>query len=202
MRYSTYFITLTLCLVILSGCSRQKPKVCIQPFNGVSMLHVREVKQALEQYYKMDIDVLEPIELPQQAYYEPRNRYRADSLIRFLAAMMPGKYDKILGLTSSDISITKGPNADYGIFGLGFRPGKSCIVSTHRLNHKAHSNDQFLARLRKIAQHELGHTMGLKHCEDPACFMRSAKESLKSIDEANEWLCMACKSKISHVLVD
>ena len=81
--------------------------------------------------------------------------------------------------------------ADWGIFGLGFMPGKSCIVSTFRLKEK-----NFRSRFIKICCHELGHNFGLPHCSDKSCIMQDAAETIKTIDNVKLNLCNSCKKKI------
>jgi archaemetzincin len=41
-----------------------------------------------------------------------------------------------MGLTNKDISEEKGKVFDYGIMGLAYQPGKSCVVSPFRLSKK------------------------------------------------------------------
>jgi len=125
-------------------------------------------------------------------------------LIRFLRKNIDRNYDFIIGLTDKDISTTKYSNtstktikeptykyADWGIFGLGFMPGKSCIVSTFRLKEK-----NFRSRFIKICCHELGHNFGLPHCSDKSCIMQDAAETIKTIDNVKLNLCNSCKKKI------
>src|SRR6202000_1310347 len=110
-----------------------------------------------------------PIQLPQSAYYSPRNRYRADSIISYLDRF--GRADTvIIGLTAKDISMNKGNIKDWGIMGLGFQPGNACVISAFRLS-KSNLSEQ----LYKIALHELGHTQGLPHCKNKICYMRDAE---------------------------
>ncbi|WP_228462829.1 hypothetical protein [Chryseobacterium caseinilyticum] len=85
--------------------------------------------------------VLEPIDLPKEAYYKERNRYRADSIIKSLSQNTEKGFVKI-GLTIKDISTTKGSVKDFGVMGLGYQPGKSCVASNFRLN-KDNKNEQF-----------------------------------------------------------
>ena len=85
-----------------------------------------------------------------------------------------------------DISVTKGKVEDFGVMGLGYRPGKSCVASTFRLD-KNNRNLQFY----KIAIHELGHTQGLKHCPEKHCFMRDA-EGGNPTNELSDF-CNNCK---------
>ena len=83
---------------------------------------------------------------------------------------------------------------DWGIFGLGYRPGPSCIVSTYRLGKKSKKRSN---RLVKITLHEIGHNMGLPHCDrDPNCVMRDAAESIKTVDQVSKDLCEFCRKDI------
>ncbi len=126
------------------------------------------------------------IAFPKNAYYEPRNRYRADSLIRFLNSKV-GRDTIIIGLSSKDISITKDKVKDWGVMGYSNCPGKACIVSNFRLKTK-NKNEQFY----KVVLHEIGHTQGLKHCAEKSCFMRDAKG--KNYLDEEKYFCARCKT--------
>ncbi len=111
----------------------------------------------------------EQIEFPESAWYQPRQRYRADKLIRFLMNKV-GQDTVMVGLSVKDISTTKGKVYDSGLMGLGFQPGRSCVVSTFRLSKK-----NTMQQFKKLVLHEVGHNYGLPHCPDSSCFMRDAK---------------------------
>lgn len=189
-------------------------RVAVQAFRGMPPKPVEEVAQTIRKYYGFAVEVLPPLELPTEAYSQnipelraqgAPARYRADSLIRYLRRTKDPRFDYIIGLTHWDISTTKRIKGkikspewvyrDWGIFGLGFRPGPSCIVSTARL-YRYTNAEGMRSRLRKIACHELGHNLGLPHCPDPNCFMRDALERMSTIDSAQESLCPNCQLKI------
>ena len=65
-----------------------------------------------------------PKPLPESAYYEPRKRYRAEKILEYLYSLRTDKNEKIVGLTSSDISTTKDPYDDWGIFGMALSQGQ------------------------------------------------------------------------------
>lgn len=193
----------------------QTPKVCIQPYHGIDSLTVKEVKMSIEHFYGFEVSVLPPKPLPEASrtsnipdlqYYNPSPyRFRADTIIRRLKRDLPPDYDYCIGLTAYDIATTKKrfgkikePTwmyTNWGIFGLGFRPGKSCVVSTYRLGRGNANQTQIRMRLRKIAKHELGHNLGLKHCPN-ACLMQDALETMRTIDEEPEALCTSCQKQI------
>ena len=181
-----------------------KPKVkniAIQPFKGVSNKYIKETESVVQEFYQLETTVLPTIDLPKNAYYAPRNRYRADTLIRFLRHEKPIKYDHILGLTHRDISTTKGKHKDWGIMGLGFRPGASCVISTFRIRKATRNEQHFVERFRKVILHEIGHNLGLKHCTyHEKCLMKDALGKVTTVDTADEWLCDNCRRKIKGLV--
>jgi archaemetzincin len=50
-------------------------------------------------------------------------------------------------------------------------------------------------RLLKEAIHELGHTLGLRHCEDYACCM-SSSHAVEWIDLKGRSFCESCRSQV------
>ena len=168
----------------------EKPIIIqIQPFSDMKNEEVELIAKEIKEIYP-HLEILKPIDFPKNSYYQPRNRYRADSVIKFLSSETGNGFVKF-GLTSKDISVTKGKNSDFGVMGLGYRPGKSCIASTFRLN-KNNKNSQFY----KVAIHELGHTQGLPHCPENTCFMRDA-EGGNPTDELKNF-CKKCKTHLQR----
>lgn len=125
------------------------------------------------------------IPFPKNSFYKPRNRYRADSIIKSLKNNI-GNDSVIVGLSNFDISTTKNEIKDWGVMGLGYRPGKACVVSDFRLSAK-NKNQQFY----KLVLHELGHTAGLPHCPVQTCLMRDA-EGGNPLDKEKSF-CSSCK---------
>ncbi len=165
--------------------SKQLIIIDIQPYAEVPDNLVNYVYKELCQIYP-HVNLLKSIPLPPSAFYVPRNRYRADSLINILKSNTKDGHVTI-GLTCKDISSDKGSIKDYGIMGLGFQPGKSCVVSPFRLS-KNNLNDQFF----KVAIHELGHTQGLDHCPDKTCIMTDANS--KNTTDNEKGFCKKCNT--------
>lgn len=137
-----------------------------------------------------DVILRAAIPFPPEAYYPPRNRYRADILLRKFKGMV-GEDTVIAGLSVRDISTTKGKVYDYGVMGLGYRPGNACIISTYRLA-PGNRREQFY----KVVLHELGHTQGLPHCEVKNCLMRDA-EGGNPLDQEKDF-CPSCKGFLAR----
>jgi archaemetzincin len=157
--------------------------IAIQPFVDIPKENVDYVAYYLKKMYA-NVIINKPIEFPKNSLNQAKTRHRADSLIRFLSAQTKPGYLTI-GLTKGDISTTKN-TPDWGIMGLGFCPGNSCIASSFRLKGK-----NKMEKLFKVAIHELGHTQGLKHCPVNDCLMRDA-EGKDHLDEEREF-CKKCK---------
>jgi archaemetzincin len=204
-------ILLTLCIVLavalLSHCSRGRSvTVGIQPFGDVDPSLAALISEEVENIYGVRTVVLNGKPLPGEALVTIKTpRYRADHIIRYLKETKPDSLDYLIGLTDADISFTKtdalgnvkAPKEkylDWGIFGLGYRPGPASVVSTYRIGNR--TGKVFLERARKIAIHELGHNLGLDHCETPSCVMADAAETIQTIDKVSLALCGRCKAKI------
>src|SRR5437764_1435583 len=92
----------------------------VQPFSDISKEERSYVYNELRRIYPY-VEIKNSISLPQLAFYSKRNRYRADSLIYYLNKLTPIGHVTI-GLTTEDISTTKGSISDWGVMGLAFCP--------------------------------------------------------------------------------
>ena len=143
------FIFFLICFTFIFSCSEKQQKtaeeketvtILVQPFKDLQPESLNFVTNEIKKVYP-NIKILEPIDFPNNAYYSERNRYRADSIIKFLNQKTKESFVTI-GLTSKDISVTKGKIKDFGVMGLGFKPGKACVASKFRLSKKK-SDEQF-----------------------------------------------------------
>ncbi len=201
MRFTCFLL---LCLA-LAGCGHPQIAIGIKPIGNVPAEEIEILKEALDSVYNTRIITLEQTPAPEPAFVNIKTpRYRADKLIAWLKQNKPDTLDYIIGLTGYDISITKSdiwgrvkePKSryeDFGIFGLGYKPGKSCVVSYFRLGSDAH---KLKDRLAKIAVHEIGHNLGLDHCKNKRCVMTDAVEKITTIDNAEMKLCSKCRHNL------
>ena len=185
-----------LLVFILSCCTKEKniinkgnegkvqKVIVIQPLGDFQL---NQAKRVLTQIKTINSDVVlrQNISFSVNSFYKPRNRYRADSIIKNLRTHI-GSDSVIVGLSNYDISTTKDGIKDWGVMGLGYKPGKACVVSDFRLSNK-NKNEQFY----KLVLHELGHTAGLPHCKIKTCLMRDAKGS-NPFDQEKAF-CSHCK---------
>jgi archaemetzincin len=168
--------------------------VAVQPLGDIDPSSIDLVRSALSETFGIrSATKLAALPLPKSAFYEPGRRYRAERLLVYLDKIRAGRFTKIVGLTSVDISTTKGSYEDWGIFGMATVGGPACVVSTYRLGKAEGDRDLFMSRVRKVITHEIGHILGLPHCQTPGCVMRDAAGSIKTFDESDGKLCRKCK---------
>lgn len=179
-------------LFIVLSCTNRKNEssksqkvIVIQPLGSFKIEQSKKVFAKIKAV-NPNVVLRSNISFPENSYYKPRNRYRADSIIKSLKNTI-GNDSVIVGLSNSDISTTKNEIKDWGVMGLGYRPGKACVVSDFRLSVK-NKNQQFY----KLVLHELGHTAGLSHCAIKTCLMRDA-EGGNPLDEEKDF-CNNCKN--------
>lgn len=165
-------------------------RIYIQPFTDLPASYLMYISTEFQKTFKKVI-INPRVNLPMSSYYPVRSRYRADSLLSFLGRQTNDGCHTI-GLTTKDISTTKGDYIDWGVMGLGNCPGKACIASSFRL--KAETPMKKMNKLYKVAIHELGHTEGLPHCLVQTCFMRDAEGQDNTDQETG--FCAACKQKL------
>lgn len=181
---------LLLLLMACDGGRSQHRVLVLQPFAGFSKSEALLLAREMAPFHDQ-VQVNNPMSFPASAWVPARLRHRADTLLRHLR-VLHGRDTLVVGLTHADISTTKGKVADWGVMGLGYRPGNACVVSTFRL--KASKRRE---QLLKVVLHEIGHTYGLPHCPTASCLMRDA-EGKNPLDEEKEF-CPSCQNQLAKL---
>ncbi|MDQ6531563.1 zinc-dependent metalloprotease family protein [Flavobacterium sp. LHD-85] len=188
MKYSIFIFIFCLCCCVNKQQNENTEKnqtvIVIQPLGDFELNQSQKVLAEIKTI-SPNVVLRQNIDFPRNSFYKPRNRYRADSIIKNLKNNI-GNDSVIVGLSHFDISTTKNDIKDWGVMGLGYMPGTACVVSDFRLSKK-HRNNQFY----KLILHELGHTAGLPHCKIKTCLMRDAKGG-NPLNEEKDF-CKNCK---------
>jgi len=192
-------VALAICLWLLSASGRAQRSVtlAIQPLGRVDPVLVDSARAAISEIYGVGSITALPVQpLPKSAFYEPGKRYRAEKLLEYLDDRRADQYSRIVGLTTVDISTTKGQPYDWGIFGMANLKNSACVISTYRLGKGRVSGALFTERFKKVVSHEVGHTFGLPHCTIPGCIMNDVAGSIKTIDQSSGKLCSWCRGHL------
>jgi len=170
---------------LILGTNPKDLKIVVQPIKGLPKATTNYIVADLKKVFA-NVQVNPPIELPKSTLNEAKTRHRAILILDYLKKFS-NNGAIVIGLTNKDISATKGKINDWGVMGLSYRSGITCVASIYRLKGKNR-----LEKFTKVAIHELGHTQGLPHCVNRKCLMRSAQGK----DRFNEvsTFCTDCKS--------
>jgi archaemetzincin len=173
------------------------PGIHLLPLGGgIRAEELDLVRRALAAVFARPVSVMAKVELPKNAYYAPRSRYRAEKLLDFIHPQLPEGGLRIMGVTASDISTTKPPHEDWGILGLANVDGSACVLSTFRCRRGAKDQRHARVRFAKTAVHELGHTFGLEHCPTLGCLMEDGGGTVLTTDRERD-LCATCRKWLS-----
>ena len=132
------------------------------------------------------------------AWDSGRNQYHSTRLLERLTREYATGF-RILGVTAHDLYV---PVLSF-VFGEAQVSGLCAVVSTHRLREEVYGlpadHELLLDRLTKEAVHELGHTFGLRHCDDWTCVMASTN-SVERLDIRTATFCERCRPAVERVL--
>lgn len=161
----------------------------ILPIGDVDMEVVEMLRDRLTSL-PFETSILDEIPVPKKAYVRARGQFKADSFLEIIKAQ-PGH--RVLGVTDVDLYSKGRNNKDLNfIFGRAQILGKAAVISLYRLKNP---RKLFHQRALKEAVHELGHTLGLRHCTDRRCVMRFS-DTMEETDRKSDKFCRKCTRKL------
>jgi archaemetzincin len=157
--------------------------------------------------FNMSVELLKKkIKLRKIYFNTVKKQYKAQKILDSLLKKAKQKeYFRILGIFDKDI-YSKDFDFNFGVASIGScaalisisRLRENFYVESSDLYRKLESPEKLNDRILKEAKHELGHTFGLKHC-DNICVMHKSN-SLADIDKKPVEFCESCLTKINIFL--
>jgi len=145
---------------------------------GIILVAVGEIDRNVMDWLKDDLNKVfkKPVVIgkgmpdPDYAYNKKRNQFLSTAILNAIMGQKEyAPYEKILGMVDHDLYV---PELNF-VFGEASR--KAAVISMTRLRqtfyHLPEDQNLFHQRVLTEAVHELGHTFGLGHCENPRCVM-------------------------------
>jgi archaemetzincin len=170
-------------------------KIGVLPIGQVDTAVMMRIKENLERVFQGTtcLVVDEKIPLQEETLDEKRKQYRSNAILSEVQSYAVKKIglNRILGVVDADIFV---PELNF-VFGEATCPGKAALISLWRLKPEfygaAPDNELFLERAVKEAVHELGHTLGLRHCSRSSCVMHFSN-SISDTDIKQSVFCDKC----------
>jgi len=170
----------------IAAVKQQPLKIRFYRYHNFSLIKAQYLKEELRTVYPAIELMPDPIQLPKQYYYAPRDRYSGRGLLRDISQYKQGVV--VLGLTNEVIYESNEKSPTFGIFGISPVGGHVAVISSTLPSRKKHSDDHLV----KLMMHELGHSFGLNHCKDEHCFMVNAEHGNRFSNTPS--FCSQCKA--------
>ncbi len=133
------------------------------------------------------------IKIPHQAFSTSRKQFNGGIIMKFISDL--SKSEISLGIIKEDIYF-----GDMNfVFGIASPTASCCVVSFYRLDPEFYGfpqdEDLYFSRVQKEIIHEIGHVLGLLHCEKTSCVM-SFSNSIYDVDRKTKFFCENCSRLI------
>ncbi|MDI6704520.1 MAG: archaemetzincin family Zn-dependent metalloprotease [bacterium] len=171
--------------------------IYLVPAEGVDVQILSELKIQLEKVFGFPCKIEETTEIPLYAFNPKRNQYLSTAILESLK--IPKDAIGVLGVTNLDLYV---PQLRF-VFGEASFSKRVAVISLCRLHEEYYGlkGNRLLFEKRAITEaiHELGHTFGLHHCNNPKCVMYFSN-SIVDTDRKGYNFCDECKEKLHGIL--
>jgi archaemetzincin len=161
----------TLIAVVLAVAALREPQasstkcvIALAPVGDTSLAMLPQIRPAVAETFGCEVAIAPAVPLPASAWSTERKQYLSTAILDSLARVKQPRWERLLGIADVDLYV---PQLNF-VFGEGDSRRGVAVFSLARLHG---SDELFRKRATTEAIHELGHTYGLSHCDDPHCVM-------------------------------
>jgi archaemetzincin len=160
---------LALLFGLLLGFAKAPPKrpvIAVALIGDAPPTTIEKLGPILRETFDADIVAAPAVALPASSWSASRKQYSSTKLLDALASIKRPEWERLLGIADVDLYV---PDLNF-VFGEADPRRGVAVFSLARL--RAGAGETLLARRAATeAVHELGHTYGLSHCDEPTCVM-------------------------------
>jgi archaemetzincin len=144
--------------------------IAIAPVGTVEPRALERLTPVLHDAFAAEVVVTPAVPLAERAWNAARRQHLSTAILDDLARLRRDEWERLLGICDVDLYV---PELNF-VFGEAARARRVAVFSLWRLRSSgtgARAQQLFERRAATEAIHELGHTYGLDHCDDPRCVM-------------------------------
>jgi archaemetzincin len=169
--------------------------IIVVPIGSIDEDVLQCITEGLRKVFRCRVGLGGGMPVPKDSYNAKRGQYLSTEVLGKIRAMKLEGYDLMLGVTDVDLYA---PRLNF-VFGETDVFAGIAVISLARLGEEFYGHrtdrDLLLMRAVKEAIHEIGHTNGLDHCNDPLCIMFFSN-SLSDTDRKGPGFCGVCREKL------
>ncbi len=173
--------------------------IYLQPFGDLDESILNTLSERLNERFAMKCMIGESTSPPTISYDSSRRQHRSATFLAQLRTLLVTQpleeHVKRLAIVDADLYA---PRLNF-VFGEAEVGGECAVISLYRLRPQFYGQAQdvtlFAERAVKEAVHELGHTFGLRHCENPGCVMHFSN-TVDDTDRKGDDFCTICRSDL------
>ncbi|MDD1665034.1 MAG: archaemetzincin family Zn-dependent metalloprotease [Methanomicrobiales archaeon] len=173
-------------------------QIALVPFGDANQTILSWLEEDLPGIFSADVEVTPALPLPPKHFVKDRDQYLADGLLDEFSSIVSAPATLLLGISEADL-FSPGMNFIFGIANRG-----RALISTFRLRPEFFGQDPnpriFRRRILTEAVHELGHALGLTHCEYPGCVMFFSNW-IGDTDRKGPGFCFRCSRTLERAAV-
>jgi len=173
-------------------------RIALIPFGEVNPTLLTWLEEDLCGIFTADIEVYPAMQLGPKHFVKDRGQYLADGLLAEFSSIARAPGTSLLGVTEADL-FSPGMNFVFGIANSG-----RALISSYRLHPEFFGLEPnpkvYRRRILTEAVHELGHALGLPHCEYPGCVMYFSNW-IGDTDRKGPGFCFRCARTLERLVV-
>ncbi len=171
---------------------RTRGKIIVIPLGDLDFYQINKLAANLSVAFSSGVDILQGIDLPEEAENEQRGQYYATVILAKLELMRQGETEKFLAVTEEDLYIPTTPF----VYGEADPQSGCAVVSFYRMRQEFFGDPEdeklIYSRILKEAIYQVGQLYHLSRCGNPCCVMYHST-SMTDTDTKADRFCDNCR---------